>query len=543
MRPERKASVMERLRSLARKTFSYPKLLMSTHPVTGISVIITTALFAAYTFAEAAADYQRDFGILLHIGIAAMFFTVFSLFLESVRPKWSIPSGIAVFALFALLSGFMSFINYDFNTGRSSNALANILSLWQDRLGTSSVMIYTAGIIAAAFLFAVYFSYTRCVHQEFNEHVINSVSCIFYTSIIYGVIQIGVVLLTAIVEILLFDGAFMYLGGILVIINGIFYAPALIVALIHENRPANAFFRALVRYVMLIISVIAYAIIYIYIIKLAVTRSVPSNSVFAILTALFVLTLPVSYMCTSFEDKGILQKFAFNTPVIFAPFIIMQLYTAIVRIGQYGLTPKRYFGIAFILFEVIYIVYYMYSYKRGHVIAGENILLIICSIVVISFVAPGINAVSLSGSAAKHTLASCLDKMSDGTATDSLYIRANAAYSFLSDNDYGKGRTVSYFPDLDNDTVESIRENARRASANKYRPKNTPDTSGNNLYCILQRRFFYAENFGNTVSFRTRCSRIERKSRRTNRLKRKTHFISFVRIVRGDNSRLKRKKL
>ena len=122
---------------------------------------------------------------------------------------------------------------------------------------------------------------------------------------------------------------------------------------------------------------------------------------------------------------------------------VMQCYTVIVRIGQYGLTPKRYFGIAFILFEIAYIVYYTVM-KRGGDIAGRNILLIICTFIIIPVFLPGIGAKPLSTNMAKRSLSSYLEKAQEGLPiTDREYMRANAAYEFLCDSDFGEIRLTT----------------------------------------------------------------------------------------------------
>lgn len=464
---------MERFRSFIKSAFSYPRLLRTTHPVTAAGIIATTLMFAVYTFIEISMDYkttqrwETPLDVFMHISLAVLFFSVFALCIESIRPGWSKPVGYAVYAFFALLSLFMSFIVSDCieDMGKAHVNGGNILLTIRDRLGMSTIALYIGGLMVLAILLAVYFSYSHDVHQRFNDHVMNAYSKVFFTSIIYGVIQLGVVFLTLIVTLLLYDDAFEYLAPILIIINGLFFAPAVICALTRQNEKANMFMQVLVRYVMLTIVLLAFGIIYIYILKLIITRSVPSNSVYAILTALFIISMFVCYMCTVFEESGFLQKFAVNAPLIFAPFVLMQCYTVFVRIGQYGLTPKRYFGIAFILFEIVYIVYYTYIHKREGEIAGRNLLLIIYAFIIVTIFLPGVSGRSLSTSLAKHTLRSYMEKSSASLPiSDKEYIRANAAYGFLRDNDFGKGRIEKYFGALDEASVETLRERARIAS-------------------------------------------------------------------------------
>ena len=462
---------MERIKNFVRSAFSYPRLLLKTHPVTAVGIIAASVLFAVYSFIEIKYDYTSRrmwntwLDTLLALALAILFFSVFSLAVESIGIRRSKKTKAALFAFFALLSAAMSLITSDLIENSRSRFFNAFLDA-RNSLGEVTVVLYIGGLMVISVLIAVYFSYSRNIHQKFNDHVMNASSNIFFTSIIYGVIQLGVIFLILIIQVLLYNDAFELLAPVIILINGLFFAPAVICALIGENEKANMFMQVLVRYIMLTIAALAYVIIYIYILKLIVTLSVPSNEVYAILTALFVISMFIAYMSTTFENKGLLQNFAYNAPLVFAPFVIMQCYTVIVRIGQYGLTPKRYFGIAFICFEIIYIVYYMYMLRREKEVAGRGVLLIVCAMLIITIFIPGINARSLSTSIAKRTLASYIDNVSVGTQiSDRQYRLANAAMGFLRDSDFGYDRLDKYFAGFDTDMQNSLKENALKVAA------------------------------------------------------------------------------
>ena len=457
---------MERLTKFLKNAFSYPQLLYATHPVTTVSMLAATVLFAVYTTVEAARGFGSSgfyMDLFWALCVSVVFFAVFSLCIESIRARMKQPVKIAVYVLFGLFSLFWGFVISDVSSG-SHRALFNFLANCRDCMGSTSIFIYVFSLIALSILLAMYFSYSHDVGQKFNTHILNIYSKVFFTSIIYGVIQLGVIFLVLIFSLLLYDDAFRYLPTILILINGLFYIPAMVYAATHENEDANTFMQVIVRYVSLVITLMAFVIIYVYMIKLVVTTSVPSNSVYAILTALFIVSMFISYMSTSFEEDGPLQKYAYNCPLIFAPFILMQCYTVFVRIGQYGLTPKRYFGIAFILFEIVYIVYYTVIRKREKEIAGRNILLIMCMFLIVCVFVPGISAKSLSDLLAKHTISSYMEKVENGIGlSDEALLRADAAYDFLSDRGFGSGRATSAFPDLNSEKVKDLRSQAKFA--------------------------------------------------------------------------------
>lgn len=480
---------MEKFCSFCKKAFSYPALLHKTYPVTAVSVIAATILFAIHSFITAINDFaEKGFYMELFycLCVAFVYFSVFALCIESIRPRWSIKVGVITYSLFGVLSVFMGLILSDISE-RSHKAFFNFLGDVKYRAGSTTIILYIAGLMAVAILLAVYFSYSHDVKMPFNTHVFTVYSRIFFASIIYGIIQMGVIFLVLIVQVLLYDDAFNYLITFLILINGLFYVPAVLYAMTHDNGPgnehANRFMEIIVRYVSLVITLIGFAIIYIYMIKLIVTASVPSNSVFEILAALFVFSMGIAYMSTAFEEKGILQKFAYNCPMIFVPFIIMQCYTAFVRISQYGLTPKRYFGIAFILFEIVYIVYYVYVRKTEKEIAGRNILLIMCAFLIICIFLPGVSARGLSNIIAKYRLSSYLKKTSENVVIpDREYVRINAAYGFLKDEDFGGDRLIRYFPDLTEDTVAEMKAKTRDAAGKISKNEKTSDTSVPNIY-------------------------------------------------------------
>lgn len=484
---------MDRFRSFIKGAFSYPRQLLATHPVTAVSIIATSLLFAIYTYIEVSLGYEKrknfENGLdhMCHIALAILFFAVFALCIESIRQKRRSIASIVAFCACGILSFFMSYITSDF-PDRSRSSFWGWLDRVRDSLGSVTVALYIGALLVIALLLAVWFSYNHNIRQKFNDHVMNANSNIFFTSIIYGVIQLGVLFLVIIIQLLLFDDAFEFLSPIIILINGLFFAPAVICALIRENEKANMFMQVLVRYVMLTIALLAYAIIYIYILKLVITLSVPSNSVYAILTALFVISMFIAYMSTTFEEHGFLQKFAYNAPLVFAPFILMQCYTIIVRIGQYGLTPMRYFGVTFIIFEIVYIVYYTISYKRDKEIVGQNLLLIVCAIVIITIFIPGINARSLSTSLARRSLASYTESLANNTQlTGKQIVRANAAAGFLLENDFGAERLAKYFPAFDDDQRDELRKLATESS------KTMADSEQSDDYLYPQSGWFSAD--------------------------------------------------
>ena len=79
-----------------------------------------------------------------------------------------------------------------------------------------------------------------------------------------------------------------------------------------------------------------------YIIKIIVFKDMPSNQIFRILAALFILGCPIWTMVCNFKEDTIIDKINKLLPKLFIPFIILQIYSIGVRILENGITENRY---------------------------------------------------------------------------------------------------------------------------------------------------------------------------------------------------------
>lgn len=102
---EQRGSHRDRFGAFVKSAFSYPRKLWGMRPVTAVSIVISTMLFAILDFIDA--------DILFHIALAVLYFAIFVLCLESIRIQKSIFLKNILFVFFGILSGVMSFFNYD----------------------------------------------------------------------------------------------------------------------------------------------------------------------------------------------------------------------------------------------------------------------------------------------------------------------------------------------------------------------------------------------------------------------------------------------
>ena len=136
------------------------------------------------------------------------------------------------------------------------------------------------------------------------------------------------------------------------------------IALENVDGDANAFSKILIKYVMLIMVLIGFIFFYIYLVKMIVTRSLPSNQVFLVCAILFVAGIPTALMSRSFDEGKIYDKIIKYLPVAFVPAIILQIISITLRINQYGFTVMRYLGVTLLIFEIAYVVLYIFKYEK-----------------------------------------------------------------------------------------------------------------------------------------------------------------------------------
>ena len=82
------------------------------------------------------------------------------------------------------------------------------------------------------------------------------------------------------------------------------------------------------------------------------------------------------------EQSKSIEKMCKILPIAFAPFILLQIYSIYTRIAENGLTPSRYIGVVFIIFEIIAIFLSLYKERKYliHTITTAVILIVISTI-------------------------------------------------------------------------------------------------------------------------------------------------------------------
>lgn len=177
---------------------------------------------------------------------------------------------------------------------------------------------------------------------------------------VYLVLNIAVILILEIIDALLVDiDTFRVELNIQLMLSALAYFPTCLLAVSDTSEDNAAFTKKFVSYVLLPCVWIAMFVIYLYVVKIFVTQEVPSNEIFSICASLFAIGMPIWMMASGFveEKSSRYKKLIHITKYIYAPFILLEIYSMSVRVKAYGLTEQRYAAWMFILLQVIYILW------------------------------------------------------------------------------------------------------------------------------------------------------------------------------------------
>lgn len=228
--------------------------------------------------------------------------------------------------------------------------------------------------------------------KDVNEYLLKLCVNMEQASFIYIVLAIGIAIISSIFVYLIFDKLeYKLISSLEILLLGFYYIPKLMYCLVDMEEDVNKFFKGLVKYVLTSLVIISFVIIYMYIIKILILREMPKNQIFRILSALFIIGMPIWTMMQHYKEESIWYKLSLKLPIAFIPFIFLQIYTIGIRISQNGITPFRYICVALILFEIIYVLVYILKKEKVGVL-----LLVGNAIIIVSLIIPGINMFKVS---------------------------------------------------------------------------------------------------------------------------------------------------
>lgn len=235
--------------------------------------------------------------------------------------------------------------------------------------------------------FSIHHMYRR-LEEDFEIYATKAFLELIKSTVIYGLFALGLAIIIWIFNELIFDTDDL-LEMVEIFLAGGIYVPMCLKSISGKNEAPGKFSRVCFLYVLQPMLLLAFAIIYIYIVKIFVTNDVPSNQIFYILAFLFSIGMPIWTIVHGMKQKeGFLSKALAFLPYSYLPFVLLQCWAIGIRIGDYGLTMSRYWALIFILFEVIYFVLYL-LHHRGNKQAISWILYAAMVIGVMTLLLPG----------------------------------------------------------------------------------------------------------------------------------------------------------
>ena len=258
---------------------------------------------------------------------------------------------------------------------------------------------------------------------------------------VYLVLNIAVILILEIIDALLVDiDTFRVELNIQLLLSALAYFPTCLLAVSDTSEDNAAFTKKFVSYVLLPCVWIAMFVIYLYVVKIFVTQEVPSNEIFSICASLFAIGMPIWMMASGFveEKSSRYKKLIHITKYIYAPFILLEIYSMSVRVKAYGLTEQRYAAIMFILLQIIYILW-----NRHY----ENLILVFVGCLLIGLLLPFGNASYLSYQSQKNRFVK--NQTSDKEV-------AAEAYDYLRGNAYGRRYIKTNLTEAEQDELHNM---------------------------------------------------------------------------------------
>ncbi len=365
---------MEKVNNMLKGIYKNSKQVIKHYPATLVLIMLlslTSAIF--FDRDEGFGKFIRDHGIIF-----LMLWGFGSFFIETcgIRKRALKYCGIALMGLIA--AGLVWLGNSPSET--VSDSASNWGVAW-------SIVMISLGI---------YRSFKNS-GMPFNRYCLNAVYKLAMLMIICSITSTGVLMVMGVFVTLILNNQYdTLIIRAEIIIQGCLAGFGLLYALSDPDTELPRFFTAIIKYLLMVMLIAAFAIIYGYILKIIITRVVPSNEIFRILAALFVIGLPIWTMTGALPEDHLLVRIGVKLPYIFIPFLFLQWYAIRERIAAFGITPLRYLCLALMVFEIIYIAVYALRDKETGIM-----LPILAGMAVISFALPYVNMYSTANRSQK----------------------------------------------------------------------------------------------------------------------------------------------
>ena len=444
---------MNKIKEMLKNISGNLKNMIKKFPVTLTGIIISTIL-ACICIEQTNLLREAIWQILVFCIIATIGFLFTETYMKKI--KWKI--------LLFCVSAFVSFIFTRLLFLRGSfwgieeAVVKNFITRW---------LIGYLITMAISILYGLF----KNTGKTLQEYLLKIFSKIFNVTIIYGILNIGLTLISIIFIQLILDGRlYQIILHLQILLFGLFYVPALLYSVYHvEEKDVNAFMRGLVCYVLLPLVTIAIGIIYLYIAKIIISQEMPSNVIYRILAGIFVFAFPIWNMAENYKNKNkMIEKITKFLPYFYMPLILLEIYSIGTRISEFGFTPSRYLCCIFILFQIATFVFHIYHKKEKL----HYIFIVGIGLSIITFFSPW-NYETFSyqnqGNRIKHI-------MPEGTSYTSLteenQEKVKDAYQYLKQQSTGEKYIPDYITEEDQKLLSSTVIDYSDINAIRYQVQN-----------------------------------------------------------------------
>lgn len=412
-------------------------------PLTIISAIVLTVIYTICLD-----NYSIETTTLTNISLFIVIFASSTFLIETVL-ETKIKKKIIYYIIAAIWA---TVLTYAVNIEEGLLGMSNTIFLFK-------IERFIICYLIATIVLAIYYNYKN-LNKTFEQYVTSTFVTIFKTSLIYGILAIGIAMITAVFVYLILDGeSYILVARMEILLFGVYYIPTVLYSFYDQEEEIGKFAKIVIKYVLGTLVIVAFAIIYMYIIKIIFLRDIPSNLIFRILSALFIIGLPVWTMILSFKENTTLDKINRKLPLLFIPFIILQIYSIGTRILSNGITELRYLCLMLIIFEIVYIIIYLTKKEK----VSRN-LLVFLALTVISTIAPYINMFTISNLSQYNNLKIYKQKTE---YSEEEKTKIYGAYNYLRHSSIeGKKYIENYLTKDDEELIKKLKNSETKKSDN-----------------------------------------------------------------------------
>ena len=234
--------------------FNILKKSIKKFPVTTISIYILTVIYAVCI-----GNNNVDWQVINRIATFTSIFATTTFLIETVSNK---KKNQIIWYILALIWSAISTISIYTKEGPVFGLSNEIFIHFVSRV----ICCYVISLI----ILSIYYNFKKS-EKSFGSYLTSVVVSIFKTSLIYGILAIGLLIITSIFIFLILNGRhYILLGRIEILLLGMYYVPTVIYSLYNQQGEIGKFAKVVIKYILGTLVMVAFAIIYIYILKILI---------------------------------------------------------------------------------------------------------------------------------------------------------------------------------------------------------------------------------------------------------------------------------